>query len=170
MTQETLDLSNIPDGTIEELHRQAETCLQNSMHLAIAADSRATMLGTIFCGGSVALLAAVATIIAGGSAVQLRSAIAALLVTAISFLIATAFCVVAGRPTEFFISGYEPRDLARSATQDRFWMLRYVTEDIQKRIDANKLRLQRSADLLNSGLIAASVGIVGSAALFWFIV
>jgi hypothetical protein len=56
-----MDLSEISLASVQELHRQAETCLSGTVQLAIAADQG------IFGAGSVALLAAVATILAAAS-------------------------------------------------------------------------------------------------------
>jgi hypothetical protein len=62
-----MDLSEISLASVQELHRQAETCLSGTVQLAIAADQRATTMAGIFGAGSVALLAAVATILAATS-------------------------------------------------------------------------------------------------------
>lgn len=56
------DFSGIPAAAAKELCRQGELCLQGTIQLAVAANQRATTLVGILGAGSVALIAATATI------------------------------------------------------------------------------------------------------------
>jgi hypothetical protein len=153
MSDAPLDLSAVPSDAIKELHRQGEACLQGTVQLAIAADQRATTLAGIFGAGGIALLAAAATVLAGAHpSLSLLGGAAA---TSVCFLAGAIFCAYAGRPIDFFVPGYEPRLLAPSATADEAWLLRYATEDIQQRIDANRGVLERSATHLRKAAILA---------------
>ncbi len=146
---ERIDLSGASSETIAELHRQAEVCLSDTLRLATAADQRATTMAGVFGAGSVALVAAAVTIF---SAPGHRPAlVTAALVAAVILFVASLLSAWAARPTDFFVAGYEPRFLAPSAT-DLTWMLRYATEDLQVRIDANREALESSARLLAIGL------------------
>ena len=137
-----MDLSEISLASVQELHRQAETCLSGTVQLAIAADQRATTMAGIFGAGSVALLAAVATILAAASPnnpfIGGASAMAAL------FFVAAVTSAMAAAPTDFHVGGYEPKLFVRSAG-DLAWMLRYAVQDMQDRIDFNRAVLARSA-------------------------
>jgi hypothetical protein len=108
----------------------------------IAADQRATTMAGIFGAGSVALLAAVATVLAATSPnkpfIGGASAMAALL------FVAAVTSGMAAAPTDFHVGGYEPKKFVRSAS-DLAWMLRYAVQDMQDRIDFNRAVLERSA-------------------------
>jgi hypothetical protein len=163
---EPVDLSSIPETTIEEMHRQAEACLAGTIQLALAADARATTLTGILGGGAVALLAAGASIVASGSYDKFHAVLWSALVVAVAWFFGAMSCAWSGRPTEFYIGGYEPRRLAKSAT-DRVWVLRYATEDLQKRIDANRKTLDHNAKYLRCGLLSALLGVVAGVGLFF---
>jgi len=142
------DIAALPEATVMVVHKQAEDCLAGTITLATAADSRATTLTGIFGGAAVALLAASATILAAPQHESYIPLLAAASVGAVFLFIAAILCAYGCRPVEFFVAGYEPKLLAKSAT-DLTWMLRYVTNDIQVRIDANREALAASARLLN---------------------
>lgn len=163
---DTVDFSSIPEVAIEELHQQAETCLAGTIQLALAADARATTLVGILGGGAVALLAGAASIIASDNYDKFHAVLWSALVVAVAWFVGTVSCAWSGRPTEFYVGGYEPRLLAQSAT-DRVWMLRYATEDLQKRIDANRKVLHRNATFLRCGLLSALLGVVAGVGLFF---
>lgn len=163
---EFIDFSSIPDSTIEELHRQAETCLAGTVQVALAADARATTLTGILGGGAVALLAGVASIIASDNYDKFHAVLWSALVVAIAWFVGAMSCAWSARPTEFYVGGYEPRLLAQSAT-DRVWMLRYATEDLQKRIGANRDTLDQNATFLRRGLLSALLGVVVGVGLFF---
>jgi hypothetical protein len=159
-----MDLSSLPESLVEELHKEGVLCLQGTLQLAVAADQRATTLTGVFGAGSVALLAAAATLITANPSNQplLWGAIA----TAIFLLSAALFCAWAGRPVDFFLAGYEPKLLAPAAN-DRGWMLRYATEDIQMRIDANRRVISRSASTLKLGFLIAVGSVPAGFIAFW---
>jgi hypothetical protein len=158
-----MDLSEIPLPSIKELQRQGEACLQGTVQLALAADQRATTLTGIFGAGAVALLAAAATVLAGAH--PDLSLVCGAGVTSLFLLGGAISCAWAGRPIDFFVTGYEPRLLAQSAT-DEVWMLRYAIEDIQTRIDANRRALERSARLLYQGALIAMAAVLAGAGTF----
>jgi hypothetical protein len=151
-----LDLSEIPEECVRELHRQAETCLAGTVQLALGSDQRATLMAGMFGAASVALLAAIATLLAasklntpfiGGAAAM-----------ALSLFIASIASAMAAAPTDFHVGGYEPKRFARSAANVE-WMLRYATEDMQARIDKNREVLERSSGLLRTGMFFAGAAI-----------
>jgi hypothetical protein len=160
-----LDLSAIAPETIGELHRQAEACLDGTVQVALAADMRATTLAGIFGGGSVALLAGAATIVASGAYDKFHPLLVSALIVAGAWFVAAMLCAWAGRPSNFHLGGYEPRLFEKSAT-DVTWMLRYATEDMQARIDSNRSALERNAKVLRIGFYFAVFGVLASAALF----
>jgi len=154
---EIYDFSDVPDAVVSEFHRLAAENLDGTIQIAIAADVRATTLAGIFGGGSVALLAAVATIIAGGVE-KYQMFVLPSVIAAICLFFGAALCAWSGRPIDFFVGGYEPKLLQQSAT-DLTWMLRYAAEDMQVRIDANRAALARDAKYLQCGMIAAILGV-----------
>ena len=166
-TNPVLDLSAIPAETIGELHRQAEACLDGTVQVAIAADTRATTLAGIFGGGSVALLAGAATIVAGGNPDKFHALLVSALVAAGAWFVAAMLCAWSGKPRDFFLGGYEPRLFAKSAT-DVTWMLRYATEDMQVRIDHNRTTLASNARVLRWGFYIAILGVLASVGWFLF--
>ena len=146
------DFSHVPDQAVGELYRSGETCLMGTVQLAIAADQRATTMAGIFGAGSVALLAAAATVQTG---LQGNPALVwAALLTALPLFIAGLVCAWSARPADFYVAGYEPRLLAKSVSDD-LWMKRYASEDIQIRIDRNRITLERAAALLSRGAAVA---------------
>jgi hypothetical protein len=151
-----LDLSNVPTDGVRELHRQAETCLAGTVQLALGSDQRATVMAGMFGAASVALLAAIATVIAG-SAPNYPFIGGAGAMSLLLFAAAIASAMAAA-PTDFHVGGYEPKRFARSATNVD-WMLRYATEDMQDRIDMNRAVLERSSRLLRTGM-AFAVGAI----------
>jgi len=159
------DFSAVEPEAIKELHRQAETCLQGTIQFAIAADHRATTLTGIFGTGSVALLAAAATVLAGSQpnfALVLGAG-----VTALFLLGAALSCFWASRPVDFSVAGYEPRLLAPSVAADPIWMVRYATEDMQRRIDFNRAALERAARWVLCGAVIALVAILAGVGTFF---
>jgi hypothetical protein len=142
------DILALPEATVAIVHEQAEECLAGTVTLATAADSRATTLTGIFGGGAVALLAASATVLAAPEHEAYFPLLTAALVGAIFLFIAAMLSAWACRPIDFFVAGYEPKLLSQSAA-DPTWMLRYATNDVQARIDANRKSLAASARQVN---------------------
>jgi hypothetical protein len=140
-----IDLSGVPDESIRELHKQAETCLAGTVQFAIAADQRATTMAGIFGAGCIALLAAIATVLAATA--PYSPFIGGAAGMALLLFAAAITSGMAAIPTDFHVGGYEPKRLAKSAS-DLIWMLRYALDDMQDRIDVNRSVLERSARLL----------------------
>ncbi len=151
---EPLDLSLVPDASVDELHRQAEKFLEGTIEFAVASDARAASLASIFGGASVAIAAAAATLVTSDETGKYSALISAGFVSALFFFAAAVLCARGGRPVSFHAAGYQPRRLQKSAA-DAKWMLRYVTEDIQRRIDFNAASLERSARLTRWGMMVA---------------
>lgn len=142
------ELSEVKGEALDELHRLAETYLQNTLQVAISNDQRASTLTSVFGTGAAAFLAAAATLAASEhGSVDFESAAA---VTAIGLLIAATYCARACAPVSFFLAGYEPRNLVPAAT-DRAALLVQSLKDMQIRIDANKAWLETSGKLLRTG-------------------
>lgn len=146
------DFSEVPPEAIKELHRQGEACLQGTIQLAVAADQRATTMAGILGSVSAAILT-VAVMIAT-SAVPNWSVMSAAVATATVLFIGALFAAIAARPCDFQVAGYEPKRMAYAA-QSETWIPRYATEDLQVRIDANRIALDKTARFLNWGLFAA---------------
>jgi hypothetical protein len=151
-----MDLSEVPPESVQELHRQAETCLSGTIQLGIAADQRATTLTGIFGAGSVAILAAIATVMAGSS--PHKPFILGAAVMAALLFVAALTSAMAGAPADFHVGGYEPKRFIRSAS-DPVWMLRYAVTDMQDRIDFNRAVLERSAQRLRAAMVFALAAI-----------
>jgi hypothetical protein len=156
-----LDCSAVPNEAIGELHRQAEICLQGTLQLATALDQRAITTSGIFAGGALALLTAAAAM--SGAARPIIPFVAGAIATATILFLGAFFCARAARSIPFFVAGYEPRLLLKAAT-DKHWILRYAVEDMQTRIDHNRLALEHSSRLFRwgrcLGFIAVPCGVV----------
>lgn len=133
-----------------ELVKHAEDCLAGTIQLAIAADQRAGTMAGIFGAVSVALFAAAATVIDN---VDLS---APFIGTALVLFVATIMCAWSARPVDFYVGGYEPKYLLACANST-VWMKRYVTEDMQRRIDENRRSLAAAARTFGHGLLVASL-------------
>jgi hypothetical protein len=117
-----LDLSaHNEQDVLKELLRQGEACLSETLRIAIAADSRATSLCGIFGAAGVALLAASAANFSGQYPEV--ALILAAVTAALIFLFASALAATGGRPTDFYIGGYEPSRLDLDACSDESWRI-----------------------------------------------
>jgi hypothetical protein len=164
----TVDYRAVPSGALAELNRQGDACLQGTMHLAIANDQRAVMLTGVFgaaAGALVALLGVLFTAAHEPSTAFLTAiAVAALLLFAASIL-----CAFSARPADFFVTGYEPRFLAQGCDGDDVTsILRATLEDVQKRIDHNRIALVRSGRWLTCGMVIAGAALPLSVIAFFF--
>jgi hypothetical protein len=160
------DILALPETTVAIVHKQAEECLAGTVTLATAADSRATTLTGIFGGAAVALLAAGATVLVAPEHKSYLPLLAAASIGALFLFVAAILCAYACRPIDFYVSGYEPKPLSKSAT-DLTWMLRYGTNDIQVRIDANRKSLAASARQVNWAIWLALFSVLASIAVFF---
>ncbi len=146
--EDDLDFSQVPDCAVNEFYRQAELCLQSTVQIAIAADSRATTLtGTL--GTATAALLVVSANIGTKDKIDLPLLIA-VLSGAGSLLTAAIFCAASARPIEFNVPGYQPRALYPSASSEKHIKLE-AAADIQVRIDKNSKALERAATTLSRG-------------------
>jgi hypothetical protein len=152
-----MDWSGVPDSAVREVLRQAETRLDSILKTAIGADQRATTLMGVFGAAGVALLVSAATI---GTRVDPNfSLICAIVSTAMLLLIAGLMCGRAGRPIDFHVGGYEPEKIINSST-DEVWLLRYICEDLQRRMDSDNKILIKSSRLINASFIMAGMSII----------
>jgi len=149
---------------MDELLRQAEECLSGTIQLALAADQRGTTTTGILGAGTVALLAAAATIGDGRPAL-----LAALLATSAVLFLAALLCAWSSRPTDFYIGGYEPKLLSQCGG-DLIWMKRCSTADVQNRISTNRKFLELSSRVFIAAvMIAAFSPFVGIGTYFFWI-
>lgn len=72
---------------------------------------------------------------------------------------AFALCVIASRPADIFVEGYEPQRLF-PATPDETWMKRYTIEDIQARISANRALIEARAPIRETAVILALLAVL----------
>jgi len=154
--EDDLDFSQVPDCAVNEFYRQAELCLQSTVQVAIAADSRATTLTGTF-GAATAALLVIAANIGTKDKVDL-SLLLAVLSGASALLIASTFCAASARPIEFHVPGYHPRLLYYAASSEKHIKLE-AAADIQIRIDQNSVSLKRSAKTLSRGRVLALLSI-----------
>ena len=159
------DFSNIPNETIKEFHRQGEVCLQGTVQLAIAADQRATTLTGTLGAAAVALMVATGALVSNPSLLPDTALVYATLVTALMLFVGAILCAMVARSTDFFVAGYEPKNLAKSAANE-LWMLRYAAEDVQVRIDGNRRTLDASSRMLTWGRGMAVAALPVGAAIF----
>jgi hypothetical protein len=157
------DWSKVHTDAVPELLRQGELCLEGLLTAAIASDQRATALCGILGAVGGVLLAAAATILAGanpGMALVYSAG-----ATAVPLLIASFLAGFAGRPIDFYMTGYEPHLLGQGAV-DKMWMLRYAIVDVQKRIDANREKLVRGSRLISIAFAFAALSILSGTTTF----
>ncbi len=155
MTDEPWNWDGVSDATVREMMRLAELQLADLLTASIAADQRAAAQAGILAGFGAALIAIAAT--AGtGDAPQLAAAWGAFC-AGVGMIWAAFMSGVASRPTDYFVSGYEPRRLLGAAV-DEAWLLRCVVEDMQMRITKNRAVLDQTASLTDAaykGALAA---------------
>jgi hypothetical protein len=163
-TAEEARWDGISEDATREILRQGELYLDRTLQTAIAADQRATTLMGIYGAVGVALLVA-------GATLETRpqpdlSLITSIVVMAFLILIAGLMCGRAGKPVDFYISGYEPNKLMPSST-DRMWLLRYICEDLESRIDANKKILRKSSFLILASFALAGLSVMAGVVIFF---
>jgi hypothetical protein len=159
----SFDWSAVDDEALPEILEQSKAFLSDMLTVSLAAEERATTLAGVYGALCVGLLAADATLLI----LPKFDAAAAwcILATALGNLVACLICVYMSRPYNFFLGGYEPIKLVSGAT-DKVWMLCYICEDMQRRIDQNKKALKRSATLSTLASIVSAGSIVLSLAAF----
>lgn len=161
------DWTNIPEASVHHLLEEAKEHLRGTIELGINADQRSAALCGVFGGGAFALFAVSATVFAGehsSTTLQWASAIAGFIL-----LIASLLCARAASPGDFYVSGYEP-SLLFSAASDPLWMQRYTIEDIQRRIEANRIEINREASLVKWAVRIAMGSLVIGLVIFFVIV
>jgi hypothetical protein len=149
------DWTTVPEASVNYLLEEAKEYLKGTIELGINADQRSAALCGVFGGGAFALFAVSATVFAGDHAnniFQLAAIIAGFIL-----MIASLLCASAASPGDFYVSGYEPRQLFSSAG-DTLWMQRYTIEDIQIRIEANRAEIDREASLIKWAVRVAKGG------------
>jgi len=164
--QKLPDFSDLPVDATDEVLRLGEATLAGTVQLAVAADQRATAMAGIFGAGFVALLAVAAAVVTNER--YTPSLFFAALTTAAGLFVAAVYCALAARPSDFFVGGYEPRKIMKS-TGNVVWMKRYVCEDVQKRIDANRRSLEKGANSVLTGAVIALLSPLAGAIVLWLI-
>jgi hypothetical protein len=151
------DWTSVSEAAVYQLLQEAKDHLQGTIELGINADQRSAALCGVFGAGAFALFAVSATVFAGDH----RSDILqwAAVIEGFVLLIASLLCAWAAGPGDFYVSGYEPRLLIASAA-DTLWMQRYIIEDIQRRIEANRAEIIREALLMKTAIWVAVTGII----------
>jgi len=132
------------------LLRQGELRLADLLTISVASDQRATTLGSAFGALAAALFAADATLLTI-QAFDVPAAVS-IAIASLGSVIASLLCFYAGRPIDFYVGGYEPQRLLPAASND-IWLLRYICQDIQQRIDLDKAALERSARVTTTATI-----------------
>jgi len=159
-----MDWKDVSDSALREMLRQAETRLDSLLKTAIGADQRAITLMGVFGAVGVALLVSAATI--GTRAEPNLPLIVAIVSTAILLLFAGLMCGRAGRPIDFHVGGYEPKKIIQSST-DEIWLIRYICEDLQRRMDLDQEILIKASRLINGSFIAAGMSVIVGVIVFF---
>lgn len=151
-----------PEGQAEFL-RSGEEMVKATLSLGHGADFGAIIMMGIFGTLGVALFAAIATLLAGAN--QFWPAIIAGAATGAGLFLAAGFCAAAAWPRQFFVAGFEPRNLVNSsATQDKY-RGRVLIAVVQDRIDENRRAIARGARLVMIAIWIAAVSLPGGAVL-----
>ena len=139
-----------------EIQRLAETQLEDVIALATSGDSRAATLAAAMSAISAALLAAAVTIL-GFTAVD-AVAVGSLVGSSAAFIIAGGLAVWSARPTDFYLRGYNPAALIPQPG-DELMIVKWVTEDVARRIEHNRQVLARAGRLMNLSYAVSAAGI-----------
>src|SRR5205823_13263173 len=130
-----------------------------TLSLGHGADFRATTIMGIFGAIGVAIFAAVATLVAGSRSPSLPVVIAGI-ITAIGLFLAAGFCAAAAWPRNFFVAGFEPRNLLDSSARIDRLRTRVLISVTQDRIDYNRRAIARAARLIMIALGIAGVSLI----------
>ena len=165
-TEEKPNFSRVPAEAVKELHRQGELCLQGSLHLAMASDQRATTMVGVLGAATVAVLAMLVPLLAAKPlSVPLVCAGA---VIALFLFTAAMLCGWSTASGSLFVPGHDPGRLAHRAV-DETQLLRSALEDLQARIDHNRLALQRTARRLMCARVFAIFAVPAGMAVYLFL-
>ncbi len=148
------DFSEVPIGAEAEFLRQAELCLQSTIQVAIASDSRATTLTGTLGAASAALL-----VLAGNIASKegfRTDLLVSIMIGAVILIAAASFCAAAARPINFHVAGYQPAVLYEAASSERHIKL-VTAADIQVRIETNNWSLAKASQALSFGRTLAII-------------
>jgi|SRR5271156_465992 len=159
---------SIWDGVSEAGQREflsrGQEMVTATLSLAHGADLRNTTMMGIFGAVGVALFAAGAAIFAGSHPSWALAGGA--MTAAIGLFIASAICAIAARPIDFFISGFEPKQLVNSSARNDQDRTRVLIAVIQDRIDHNRESLARSARLTVIAMCVGAASLAVGAAAF----
>lgn len=153
------DLNNLPQKTLTEIQRQAESYLAAQLQSGIAADARAIYFVTLMAAATVALGGGGAALILATPPLN-RLGTTTLLMAG-GFLISMACAVVSARPVDFEYVGGLPEDWVDDA-RDKVPLKRSTTELLQnynKRIKANNVVLATNARWMTAALWSALISV-----------
>jgi hypothetical protein len=161
------DFHSIHPTAIGEISRQGESCLQGTMQLAVANDQRAVILSGVF-GTAAAALAALLAALYTSPNVPPCAFLIAIAVAGSLLFVASIICAESAKPTDFFVTGYEPRLLAPGfASEDITPALTDMLDDVQRRINHNRAALKHSGRLLTVGVRIAEIALPMSVIAFF---
>jgi hypothetical protein len=165
-TEEKPNFSRVPAEAVKELHRQGELCLQGSLHLAMAADQRATTMTGVLGAATVAVLAMLVPLLAAKPlSVPL---VCAGTVTALCLFTAAMLCGWSTASGGLFVPGHDPGRLAHRAA-DETQLLRIALEELQARIDHNRLALEQASRRLMCARVFAMFAVPAGMAVYLFL-
>ena len=147
-----------------EFLRHGEEMVRGTLALGHGADLRATTAMGIFGAIGTALFAAAATLFVAPNP-SWPLIWGALAPTLILFT-AAGFCGYAARPQDFYISGFEPRNLLDSSAKDDGARARVLMSVTQDRIDRNRRALDKAADFVSRAFRLAAISPVIAAIVF----
>jgi hypothetical protein len=142
--------------------RGGEEMVKSTLSLGHGADFRAVTMMGIFATLGVALFAAVATLFAGAN--PFWPAIIAGVATGSGLFVAAGFCAAAAWPGEFFVAGFEPRNLINSSAKQDQFRDRVLIAVIQDRIDDNRRAIAHGARLVMIAIWIAAITLPGGGA------
>jgi hypothetical protein len=154
----------VSDDAQRELLHHGEEMVKTTLTLASGADFRAITMMSHFGAVGVALVSASVALIASGH--PSWALIAGLVEIAAGLFIACGFCAAAAKPEDFFIAGFEPRNLLKSSAKKDEYRTRVLIAVTQDRIDHNRAAIAYAAQHIWSAMIAAGLSIIAGLVLF----
>jgi hypothetical protein len=159
---------NISSDAQADFLRRADDMVRSTLTLAQGADLRATTMMGIFGAIGVALFAAAATLITATK--PLWPLIAASGATSFVLFIACILCAAAAWPRNFYVAGFEPRNLiASSSARDDKYRIAVLIAVAQDRIDHNRRAIDRAAYFAMTAVVIAGVGIATGLAIVLYL-
>lgn len=142
----------VSEAELEFLLSEAKEYLAATVEMDKQANEHAAAFCGVFGAGAFASFTIAASLFSGQD--QNSWFTYGAMVVGFMLLAAFAVCVVASRPANIYVGGYEPQRLF-PATRDEIWMRRYTVEDIQARILANRGLIETRGRVREAAVVLA---------------